>query len=123
MTGGVARRLTEQEGRKLQQIVRRGERVGEGPAGVDHHGVGVGDDGAGDDRPARPGARGHRRDVIHSFNERGWRRWTFGGREAVPARSAVTTSSTSSRRPPRTPGQARPPVHALEHPQARRLSG
>ena len=25
------------------------------------------------------------RDVIHAFNQRGWPRWTLGGREAVPA--------------------------------------
>jgi hypothetical protein len=44
-----ARRLTDQEGRKLQQIVRRGRHGSvRGPPGVDHHGVRVRDDGAGD---------------------------------------------------------------------------
>ena len=44
-----ARRLTDEEGLRLQQIVRRGEAwVGPGAAGDDHHGVGVGHAGAGD---------------------------------------------------------------------------
>jgi hypothetical protein len=55
-----------------------------GPAGDEHHGLGVGTQVpaiarlvAADEDTVR--------DVIHAFNERGWQRWTLGGREAVPA--------------------------------------
>jgi hypothetical protein len=40
------------------------------------------------------------RDVIHRFNEIGRPARTLGGREAVPACSALTTGTSSFRRPP-----------------------
>ena len=44
-----ARRLTDEEGRRLPQIVRRGKHgVGPGAPGDDHHGIGGGHAGAGD---------------------------------------------------------------------------
>ena len=44
------------------------------------------------------------REVIHRFNEIGLAAaWTFGGREGVPAGSALRVRSSSSRRPPRVP--------------------
>jgi hypothetical protein len=42
-----ARRLSDEEGRRLQQIVGRDKHeVGPGPPRFDHHGVGIGDVGA-----------------------------------------------------------------------------
>ena len=43
-----ARRLTDEEGRRLQQIVRRGKHGYPGPARRDHYGVGERDTGSGD---------------------------------------------------------------------------
>jgi len=63
-----ARRISDEEGRRLLQIVRRGEaRVGPGAAGGDHHGVGAGHAGAGDRAAGGPG-EDTVRDVIHLFN-------------------------------------------------------
>jgi hypothetical protein len=99
-----ARRLTDYEGQRPQQTVRRGK----------HDSIKVRRDliimasASGTAVPAIAGlVAAHEdtvRDVIHAFNERGWPPLTLGGRPAVPAGSAVTSSSTSSRRPP--PDQA-----------------
>jgi hypothetical protein len=80
-----ARRLTDQEGQRLLQIVRRGK----------HESVRVrramiimaSASGTLVLAIARLVAAGEDtvRDVIHAFNAKGWRRWTLSGREAVPA--------------------------------------
>lgn len=100
------RRLTDQEGQKLQQIVRRGSTssvryrrammllasAGGNRVPVIAQLVQAGEDTV--------------RDVIHRFNEIGL---TLGGREAVPACSALTTKTSSSRRPPPAPPSSASP--------------
>jgi hypothetical protein len=96
-----ARRLTDQEGQRLQQIVRRGK----------HESIRVRRaliimaSASGTPVPAiaRLVAADEDtvRDVIHAFNERGLAALDPNGREAIPAGSVTMTSRSSSRRPPR----------------------
>lgn len=97
------RRLTDQEGQRLQQIVRRGSSNAVryrrammllASAGGNRVPV-IAQLVAADEETVR--------DVIHRFNEIAWPAWTLGGREAVPACSAMTTRTSSSRRPPPAP--------------------
>ena len=80
-----ARRLTDQEGQRLQQIVRRGKH---GSIRVRRAMI-IMASASGTPAPAiaRLAAADEDtvRDVIHLFNEKGWRRWTLSGREVVPA--------------------------------------
>ena len=119
-----ARRLTDEEGQQLQQIVRRGKHeLDPGPAGDDHHGV---------------GRREHRcrrspgwsqadedtvREVIHRFNEIGLAAWTLSGREAVPAGSVTDDEAFIVATATTRPAKLGPAVHPLEPAQARRLPG
>jgi hypothetical protein len=106
------RRLTDQEGQRLQQIVRRGS-----ASSVRYR------------RAMRllASAGGNRvpviaqlvqadedtvRDVIHRFNEIGLPVWTLSGREAVPADSVLTTRTSSSGRPPPAPPSSASPSPA-----------
>jgi hypothetical protein len=94
-----ARRLTDADGQTLQRIVRRGK----------HDSIRVRRaliimaSASGTTVPAIArlvqADQDTVRDVIHAFNQRGWMCWTLGGRVAVPAGSALTTSGSSSRRP------------------------
>src|SRR5690348_7751500 len=118
-----ARRLTDQEGRKLQQIVRRGR----------HESVRVRRaliimaSASGTTVPAIARlVAAHEdtvRDVIHAFNERGLAaldpQWA-GGRPRLISSDDEEFIVTAGHH---TPGQAGAPVHPLEHPQARRLPG
>jgi hypothetical protein len=80
-----ARRLTDQEGQRLQQIVRRGK----------HESVRVRRaliimaSASGTTVPAIARlVQAHEdtvRDVIHAFTRKTWPRWTLSGRAAVPA--------------------------------------
>jgi hypothetical protein len=80
-----ARRLTDYEGQRLTQIVRRGRG---NPIRVRRATI-IMASSAG--TPVASIARlvaadeDTVRDVIHAFNEKGLARWTLGGREAVPA--------------------------------------
>jgi hypothetical protein len=80
-----ARRLTHEEGQKLQQIVRRGmhESVRLRQALI----IMASASGTAVTAIARLVAAHEDtvRDVIHAFNDKVWPRWTLGGREAVPA--------------------------------------
>ena len=81
-----ARRLTDQEGQRLLQIVRRGKH---GSVRVRRAMI-IMASASGTLVPAiaRLVAADEDtvRDVIHARSTpRGWRRWTLGGREAVPA--------------------------------------
>jgi hypothetical protein len=108
-----ARRLTDQEGRKLQQIVRRGR----------HESIRVrrammimalafGDHGPGDRAAGRRRTRTPSATSSTPSTNKGWSRWTLSGREAVPARSQLRTRSSSSRRPPHLrPGWDAPFTH------------
>jgi uncharacterized membrane protein len=89
-----ARRLNDQEGRRLLQIVRRGKH---GPVRVRRAMIIMASASASGTRApaiARLVAADEDtvRDVIHVFNERAWLRWTFGGRAAVSAWSVTATS-------------------------------
>lgn len=93
------RRLTDQEGQKLQQIVRRGS-----TNSVRYRRAMMLLASAGGNRvpviaQLVQADEDTVRDVIHRFNEMGWPAWTLGGREAVPASSTLTTRTSSSRRP------------------------
>src|SRR3954470_21380842 len=94
-----ARRLTQDEGRRLQQLVRRGK----------HESVRVRRAliimASASGTPVPAIARlvaAHEdtvRDVIHAFNEIGLRALDLSRREAVPAGSTTTMRRSSSRRP------------------------
>ena len=93
------RRLTDHEGRRLQQIVRRGT----GSAVRLRRAMVVLASAGGNTVPAIArlvqGVEDAVREMIHRFNEMGMRSWTLSGRVAVPARSRLTTRRSSSRRP------------------------
>ena len=80
-----AQRLSDQEGRRLLQIVRRGKH---GSVRVRRAMI-IMAPAPGTLVPAiaRLVAAGEDtvRDVIHAFDAGAWPRWTLGGREAVPA--------------------------------------
>ncbi|MBE1488247.1 hypothetical protein H4W31_003885 [Plantactinospora soyae] len=94
-----ARRLTDEEGRRLQQIVRGGKhstiRIRRSLIIV----------ASASGTPVPAVARllaAHEdtvRDAIHAFNQMGWPVWSLSGRVAVPAGSALTTRRALSRRP------------------------
>ena len=88
-----ARRLTDEEGWRLLQIVRRGKH---GSVRVRRAMI-IMASASGTLVPAiaRLVAADEDtvRDVIHAFNDKGLARWTLGGRAAVPAGS-VTAMST-----------------------------
>ncbi|MDQ0773204.1 hypothetical protein QF026_001670 [Streptomyces aurantiacus] len=91
------RRLTDREGQKLQQIVRRGS-----TSSVRYRRAMMLPASAGGNRvpviaQLVQADEDTVRDVIHRFNEIAW---TLSGWEAVPADSALTTRISSSRRPP-----------------------
>ena len=118
-----ARRLTDQEGRKLQQIVRRGR----------HESVRVRRaliimaSASGTTVPAIARlVAAHEdtvRDVIHAFNERGLAaldpQWAGGRPRLISSddEEFIVTAATTR------PVKLGAPVHPLEHPQARRLPG
>ena len=95
-----ARRLTDRKGAAAADRAAREARVGPGPAGDDHHGVGVGDTCAGD-RPAGRCGRGHRARRDPSVQRRGLAaldpRWA-GGRPRLISDDdiefIVTTATT-----------------------------
>lgn len=103
------RRLTDQEGQKLQQIVRRGS-----TSSVRYRRAMMLLASAGGNRVpviAQLVAADEDtvRDVIHRFNEIGLACLDLAGREAVPASSVLTTRTSSSRRPsPDRPSSASP---------------
>ena len=95
-----ARRLTRQEGQRLQQIVRRGKH---GTVRMRRAMI-IMASASGTLVPAI--ARlvwprmEHRAGTSSACSTSGaWRRWTLSGREAVPARSLTRPSGLSSRRP------------------------
>ena len=118
-----ARRLTDEEGRRLQQIVRRGK----------HESVRVRRaliimaSASGTPVPAiaRLVAADEDtvRDVIHAFNEKGLAaldpQWA-GGRPRLISRDDDDVHRRDGHHPP---DEAGPPVHPLEPAQARRLPG
>ena len=112
--------LTDQEGERLQQIVRaRASTVDLGaPAMI----IMASASGTLVPAIARLVAADEdtARDVIHALNAKGWPRWTLGGREAVPASSVTRPSRPSSRRPG-PGGEAGPAIHPVEPAQAGRL--
>jgi transposase len=86
MAGPVqARRLTDQEGRRLQQIVRRGKH---GSVRVRRAMITMAS-ASGTLVPAIAqlvvASEDTVRDVIHRFNQKGLAAWTLSGRAAVPA--------------------------------------
>ncbi|MFE9338868.1 transposase [Streptomyces sp. NPDC007063] len=98
------RRLTDQEGQKLQQIVRRGS-----TSSVRYRRAMMLLASAGGSRvpviaQLVQADEDTVREVIHRFNEVGLAcldpRWALGGREAVPACSPLTTRTLLPRRPP-----------------------
>jgi hypothetical protein len=109
-----ARRLTDQEGQRLQQIVRRGKH---GSVRARRAMIIVAS-ASGTLVPAiaRLAAADEDTvlDVIHLFNQRAWPRWTLGGREAVPSLisdediEVIVAAATSGRRSwaSRSPGGA-----------------
>ena len=95
-----AHRLTQDEGRRLQQLVRRGKhdsvRV--------RRAVIIMASASGTPVPAIARlVAAHEdtvRDVIHPLTRSAYAPWTLNGRAAVPARSVTTMKRSSSRRPP-----------------------
>ncbi|SNT11922.1 hypothetical protein SAMN05216276_102546 [Streptosporangium subroseum] len=95
------RGLTDQEGQRLQQIVRRAS-----TSSVRYRRAMMLPASAGGNRvpviaQLVQADEDTVRDVIHRFNEiSAWPAWTLAGREAVPACSVLTARSSPSRRPP-----------------------
>ncbi|WP_212567738.1 helix-turn-helix domain-containing protein [Pseudonocardia sp. Ae505_Ps2] len=124
MAGPVrARRLTEEEGRRLTLIVRRGRG---NPIRVRRASI-IMASSSGTPVPAiaRLVAADEDtvRDVIHAFNERGLAaldpQWA-GGRPRLISDADIAFIVTTPHHPP---GQAGPAVHPVEHPQTRRSPG
>ena len=93
------RRLTDEEGRRLQRLVRRGE--GKGKASVVRYRRALVILASAGNNTVPVIARlvqtsdDRVREVIHKFKKWGWPAWTPSGRVAVPARSPRLTRSSS----------------------------